>query len=107
MEMLPLIQVVPEMDLAIDPVTGSIGGAIGGGVLVTLDDVNVEIDKIEEAADELINSLDPTTAPVGAYAGRAGSYVTAGKQTNFVYGFLIGLLLLVAILPILAKMGVL
>lgn len=105
--MLPLIQVVPEMDLAIDPVTGSVGGAIGGGVLVSLDDVNVEIAKIEDAADELVNSLNPRSAPLGAYPGRESSYLTAATQTNIVYGFLIGLVLLIAIIPILAKMGVL
>ena len=107
MEMLPLIRVVPEMDLAIDPVTGSVGGAGSGGVLVSLDEVNTEIAKIEDAADELVNSLNPRSAPLGAYPGREGAYLTAATQTNMVYGFLIGLTLLIAIIPFLAKMGVL
>ena len=43
-----------------------------------------------------MNSLDPTTTSEGSYSGREGVYLTAGKLTNIVYGFILGLVLLIA-----------
>ena len=37
MEMLPLVQVVPEMNLTIDPSSGMVGAAVGGAVIVSMD----------------------------------------------------------------------
>ena len=45
-----------------------------------------------------MNSLDPTTTSDGSFAGREGAYLTAGMLTNVVYGFIVGLVLLVALL---------
>ena len=78
-QMLPMIQVIPEMNFALDPATGIIGSSLGGGVvLLSMDEVNEQVAKVELAADELMASLDPYTSPVGSYPGREGSYVTAG-----------------------------
>lgn len=107
-EMLPVIQIAPEMNLALDPATGLIGASLGKGVvLLSMDDINVEVTKVEEAANELMESLNPNTSPIGAYAGREGSYVTAGLLTNIVYGFVLASLIIFAALPILIKLGVL
>ncbi|KZX11648.1 tetrahydromethanopterin S-methyltransferase subunit B [Methanobrevibacter filiformis] len=107
-EMLPLIKIVPEYNLTLDPSTGAIGAALGRDVvIVSLDDINTEIDTLEVAADELINSLDPTSVPADAYPGREGTFETAGLLTNVAYGFVIGLIILVAAIPILASVGVL
>ena len=92
-QMLPMVQIVPEMNFAYDPVTGIIGSSLGSGVvLLTMDEVNEQVAKVELAADEMIASLDPYTSPVGSFPGRDGSYVTAGLLTNVVYGFLLALL---------------
>jgi tetrahydromethanopterin S-methyltransferase subunit B len=107
-EMLPLIKIVPEYNLTLDPSTGSIGAALGREVIVlSMDEINNQIATLEEAADELVNSLDPTTTPVTAYPGREGAYVTQGIITNMAYGFLVGLLVLFAALPLLTSVGVL
>ena len=96
-QMLPMIQVIPEMNFALDPATGVIGSSLGSGVvLLSMDEVN-----------ELMASLDPYTSPVGSYPGREGSYVTAGMLTNMVYGFLLASFIIFAALPILQAMGVL
>ena len=77
-QMLPMVQIVPEMNFAYDPVTGVIGSSLGSGVvLLTMDEVNEQVAKVELAADELMASLDPYTSPVDSYPGREGSYVTA------------------------------
>lgn len=107
-QMLPMIQIVPDMNLALDPVSGVIGASLGGGVvLLSMDGVNEEVAKIQGAADELISSLDPYTSPVGAYPGRDGSYLTAGMLTNVVYGFLLASFIIFAALPLLMSWGVL
>lgn len=99
MEMLPLIKVVPESNLTLDPSTGMIGAALGREVLIlSMDDINTEIATLEATADDLVNSLDPTTIPMDSFPGREGVYLTAGKLTNMVYGFVLGLILLIAIL---------
>ena len=107
-QMLPMVQIVPEMNFAYDPVTGIIGSSLGSGVvLLTMDEVEEQVAKVELAADELMASLDPYTSPVGSYPGREGSYVTAGLLTNMVYGFLLATFIIFAALPLLKAMGVL
>ena len=39
-QMLPMVQIVPEMNFAYDPVTGIIGSSLGSGVvLLSMDEV--------------------------------------------------------------------
>ena len=100
-QMLPMVQIVPEMNFAYDPVTGIIGSSLGSGVvLLAMDEVGEEVAKVEAAADELMASLDPYTSPAGSYPGREGSYVTAGLLTNMVYGFLIAIFVIFAAISI-------
>ena len=107
-QMLPMVQIIPDMDLAYDPVTGVIGASLGSGiVLLSMDEINEQVSKVELAADELMASLDPYTSPVGSYPGREGSYITAGLLTNIVYGFLLASFIIFAALPILQTLGVL
>ena len=98
-EMLPLVKVAPELNLTLDPSTGIVGASLGREVLIlSMDDINEQITELEAAADDIASALDPSTVSPGAYPGREGVYVTAGKLTNMVYGFVLGLVLLVAIL---------
>lgn len=105
--MLPLVEVVPEMNLNLDPETGIIGAGGGDLIIVSMDEINEEIAKVEAAADELMNSLDPKSAPLGSYPGREGTYLTAGKLSNMVYGFIIGMFIIVAAVPLLTSWGIL
>ena len=100
-QMLPMVQIIPDMNLAYDPVTGIIGASLGSGVvLLSMDEVGEGVAKVEAAADELMAALDPYSSPAGAYPGREGSYVTAGLLTNVVYGFLIAIFILFAAISI-------
>jgi len=99
MEMLPLVKIAPEYNLTLDPSTGMIGAALGREVIIlSMDEINEQIAALEATADDLINSLDPTTTPLDSYPGREGVYLTAGKLTNMVYGFILGLIILFALL---------
>ena len=104
---LPLIQFIPELNLNLDPETGILGAGGGDLIILSMDEINAEIAKVEAAADELMNSLDPNSAPLGSFPGREGNFVKAGKLTNMVYGFLIGTFIIIAALPLLVSMGVL
>lgn len=95
-EMLPLIQIAPESNLTLDPSTGLLGAAMKGAVLVSLDGVNEQINQLEIAVEDLYTSLDPTTTGSNSFPGREGAYLSMGKFTNIVYGFLLGLVLLIA-----------
>ena len=105
--MLPLVQFIPELNLNLEPESGVLGAGGGSLVILSMDEINGEIAKVEAAADELMNSLDPNSAPLGSFPGREGNFVMAGKLTNMVYGFIIGLFLIMAAMPILRAMGVL
>lgn len=104
---LPLVQFIPELNLNLEPDSGVLGAGGGDLIIVSMDEINAEIAKVEAAADELMNSLDPNSAPLGSFPGREGNFVVAGKLTNMVYGFLIGLFIIIAALPLLTAMGVL
>lgn len=105
--MLPLVEIVPEMNLNLDSETGLIGAGGGDLIIISMDEINEEIAKVEAAADELMNSLDPNSAPLGSFPGREGNYVIAGKLTNMVYGFLIGMFIIIAAIPLLTSWGIL
>ncbi|WP_295721324.1 tetrahydromethanopterin S-methyltransferase subunit B [uncultured Methanobrevibacter sp.] len=106
-DMLPFINIIPEMNLNLDPVSGILGAGGSDLVILSMDEINAEIDKIDAAAEELVNSLDPSSSPIGAAPNREGTYISAGLLTNFVYGFLIAALIIFAIIPLLMKVGVL
>lgn len=98
-EMLPLIKIAPEMNLTLDPSTGMLGAALGReAVIVSMDVINQQITELEMTADDLYHALDPSTTSLDAYPGREGVYLTAGKLTNMTYGFIIGLVVILAIL---------
>jgi tetrahydromethanopterin S-methyltransferase subunit B len=99
MAMLPLIKIAPEMNLALDPSTGILGAALGRDVvIVSMDGINAQLNELEVAVEDLYTSLDPTSVSKDAYPGREGTYVTAGTLTNMVYGFILGMVLLLALL---------
>lgn len=95
--MLPLIQIAPESNLTLDPSTGLLGAAMKGAVLVSLDGVNEQLNELEIAVEDLYTSMDPSTVGPDSYPGREGVYLQAGTLTNLVYGFIVGLVIMVAI----------
>lgn len=99
MAMLPLIKIAPEMNLALDPSTGILGAALGRDVvIVSMDGINNQLSTLEVAVEDLYKSLDPASVPDNSYPGREGVYVQAGTLTNMVYGFVLGMVVLLALL---------
>ena len=52
---LPLIQFIPELNLNLDPESGILGAGGGDLIILSMDEINGEIAKVEAAADELMN----------------------------------------------------
>ncbi len=92
-----------EVPVAIDPYSGIVAEMDPEKVAVNLAAVVDKLDRLEDIANDLFKSLDPMTTPLVSYPGREGIYLNLGRITNFVYGFMTGLL--IAALIILA-MGV-
>jgi tetrahydromethanopterin S-methyltransferase subunit B len=99
MAMLPLIKIAPEMNLALDPSTGILGAALGRDVvIVSMDGINNQLSTLEVAVEDLYKSLDPASVPDNSFPGREGVYLNAGTLTNMVYGFILGMVVLLALL---------
>jgi tetrahydromethanopterin S-methyltransferase subunit B len=99
MEMLPLIKIAPESNLTLDPSTGMVGAALGRDVvIVSMDGINKQLDTLEVAVEDLYMSLDPDSIPDNSFPGREGAYRQAGTLTNMVYGFILGMVVLLALL---------
>lgn len=65
---------------------------------VAFDEINSELDKLEEAIDNLEKSLDPKTTSNLSYPGRDGIYKIEGLLTNIVLGVIIALLIIILLL---------
>jgi tetrahydromethanopterin S-methyltransferase subunit B len=87
-----------EVPVAIDPYSGKVAEMDPGKVAVNLAAVVDKIDRLEDIANDLFKSLDPMTAPLVSYPGREGIYLNLGRITNFVYGFMAGLLIAIFLL---------
>lgn len=87
-----------EVPTGIDPYKGIIAELDTEKTAVNLASIVDKIDRLEDIAENLKCSLDPMTLPLVSYPGREGIYLNLGKVTNFVYGFIAGLIIAVIIL---------
>ncbi len=87
-----------EVPVAIDPYSGTVAEMDPGKVAVNLAAVMDKIDRLEDIAGDLFKSLDPMTTPLVSYPSREGIYLNLGRMTNFVYGFMAGLLIAIFII---------
>ncbi len=87
-----------EVPVAIDPYSGTVAEMDPGKIAVNLAAVVDKIDRLDDIANDLFKSLDPMTAPLISYPNREGIFLNLGRVTNFVYGFMAGLLIAALIL---------
>jgi len=93
-----------DLHLVFDPLEGMIAEERDDVVQFALDPILAQIDEINKAADDLVNSLDPRAPFLSSYKGREGASYMAGIYTNIWYGFIIGLV--VAFVYLLSQGGV-
>jgi tetrahydromethanopterin S-methyltransferase subunit B len=82
-----------DLKIALDPYAGTIAEMDEANVVSNLAVLGDRIDKLEVLSNDLMNSLDPTTAPFLSYPNREGIYMNLGRVTNFFYGMTAGLLI--------------
>ncbi|MEG9195363.1 MAG: tetrahydromethanopterin S-methyltransferase subunit B [Archaeoglobales archaeon] len=86
-------KVSSEPGLVLDAVRGVLGEEREDLVFYPLSDVEQSVKKLEEIADDLVNSLDPLKNFKASYQGREKSLYYAGMTTGIFYGLIVGLLI--------------
>lgn len=86
------IIISPELDVILDAENKVVGEARADVAVLDVSPLEKKIAELELLADELVNSLNPKTAPlISTRPRREGLYIKAGFLSNMVIGFLIGL----------------
>ncbi|MEM0083657.1 MAG: tetrahydromethanopterin S-methyltransferase subunit B [Candidatus Nezhaarchaeales archaeon] len=86
------IIISPELNVILDAENKIVGEARTDVAILDVSVLEKKIAELELLADELVNSLNPKTAPlISTRPRREGLYLKAGFLSNMVMGFLIGL----------------
>jgi len=89
---LSTIIISPELNVILDAENKIVGEARTDVAILDVSVLEKKIAELELLADELVNSLNPKTAPlISTRPRREGLYLKAGFLSNMVMGFLIGL----------------
>lgn len=86
------IIISPVLNVILDAENKIVGEARTDVAILDVSVLEKKIAELELLADELVNSLNPKTAPlISTRPRREGLYLKAGFLSNMVMGFLIGL----------------
>lgn len=86
-------KVSSEPGLVLDAVRGVLGEEREDLIFYPLSDVEESIKKLEQVADDLVNSLDPLKNFKASYPGREKTLYYAGMTTGVFYGLIVGLII--------------
>jgi tetrahydromethanopterin S-methyltransferase subunit B len=86
-----MIHVAPEVHLVMDPMTGLLAKEREDIISYSMDPVMVQLDLLDNIADDLMNSLTPDRELLNSFPGRARTSYLAGIYSNAFYGLVIGL----------------
>ena len=101
-----LVKICPEIGIVMDVDTGMVAEMRKDILVVDLNPIKEEINKLETLSKAFENSLDPRCAPLKAYDGRDNIYSVGGLFQSVFFGFWIslsiltlGLLLVIGLYP--------
>ena len=101
-----IVKVCPEIGVMMDVDSGLIAETREDIVLVDLNPLKEEIDKLENLTKAYENSLDPRHAPLKSYPGREGVYDIGGIFQGVFFGFwitmaiaILAIILIISIYP--------
>ncbi|WP_421077121.1 tetrahydromethanopterin S-methyltransferase subunit B [Methanothermococcus sp. Ax23] len=100
-----IIKICPEIGVVMDVDSGLIAEMRKDILVVDLNPVEEEINKLEKLAKAFENSLDPRHAPLKAYAGREGTYEIGGLFQGMFFGFWITLAIAILAIILVIKMN--
>jgi len=86
-----LIRIAPELHLVLDPDTATVAEERADSIQYSMDAVFERIDKLDDIAEDLLNSLSPSKPLLNTWPGRENTSYMAGIYTNAFYGVVIGL----------------
>jgi tetrahydromethanopterin S-methyltransferase subunit B len=86
-------KVSSEPGLVLNAVRGILGEEREDVIFYPLSDLEESVKKLEEIADDLVNSLDPLKNFRASYRGRDRTLYYAGMVTGIFYGLLVGLII--------------
>jgi len=97
-----IVKVCPELGIVMDVDSGLIAETREDIVMVDMNPVKSEIERLDKLARAFENSLDPRNPPLKTYPGREGVYSIGGIFQGVFFGFWItmGIALLVIVLLI-------
>jgi len=88
-----IIRVAPEFHLVIDPMTGVVASERSDVIMFSMDPIMEQLDELDKIADDLMNSLTPTSPLLSSFPGRERTSYLAGIYTNAFYGLIVGLII--------------
>lgn len=86
-----IIRIAPEVHLVMDPDTALVAEEREDVIAYSMEPVFERLDKLDEIADDLVNSLSPDLPLLNTWPGRENTAHTAGIYGNSFYGLIIGL----------------
>lgn len=98
-----IIKVCPELNVVMDVNSGLIAEMRKDILVVDLNPIEEEINKLEKLVRAFENSLDPRCSPLKAYPGREGTYKIGGMFQGMFFGFWITLAILVLVTILVIK----
>ena len=95
-----IVKVCPELGIVMDVDSGLVAEMREDIVMVDMNSVKSEIERLDKLAKAFENSLDPRNPPLKTYPGREGVYSIGGIFQGLFFGFWItmGVALLIIVL---------
>ncbi|MFQ6073209.1 MAG: tetrahydromethanopterin S-methyltransferase subunit B [Methanosarcinales archaeon] len=100
-----IIRAAPEFHLVIDPMTGVVAKERSDVIMFSMDPIMEQLDELDKIADDLMNSLTPTSPLLSSFPGREKTSYLAGIYTNAFYGIIVGLIISFLALLIIGGIG--
>lgn len=86
-----MIRIAPEVHLVLDPDTALVAEERSDSIEYSMEPVFERLDKLEDIAEDLVNSLSPSMPLLNTWPGRENTSYLAGIYGNSFYGIVVGL----------------
>ena len=86
-----MIRIAPELNLVLDPDSATVAEERSDSIEYSMEPVFERMDKLDEIADDLVNSLSPSKPLLNPWPGRENTSYLAGIYANAFYGVVVGL----------------
>jgi tetrahydromethanopterin S-methyltransferase subunit B len=86
-----IVRIAPEINLVMDTDSGAVTQERKDSIQYSMEPVFERVDKLDEIADDLLNSLSPSEPLLNSWPGRENTSYKAGIYSNAFYGIVVGL----------------